>query len=245
MRKSIDKCCSIINLLSFLQCNTVALVLVCRNCYCRQMDLITMQHKDNSPDTQLIHSMETVPPAPDPNTVEMDDIEFTSPKLEEILQDENYIEDATGLVPHCLAILKICHELTNKLVAMAMGSSQQIHMQESMTDLIAMAKRITPRVDEVVRSMYPPLDPRLLEARCTALVLSVNHLVYVVKNAYRLAGTLDWADQSLADVEDHLRVLKEASIAYDINCRILPNNSTTMDNQQQATVTIRDESSQV
>lgn len=48
---------------------------------------------------------------------------------------------------------------------MAMGSSQQIHMQESMTDLIAMAKRITPRVDEVVRSMYPPLDPRLLEAR--------------------------------------------------------------------------------
>lgn len=27
--------------------SVVALVLVCRNCYCRQMDLITMQHKDN------------------------------------------------------------------------------------------------------------------------------------------------------------------------------------------------------
>lgn len=185
--------------------SVVALVLVCRNCYCQQMHLITLLHKNSRQDAELIQSIETDLPIPEPNTVEMDDIEFTSPKLEEILQHENYIEDATGLVPHCIAILKTCHYLTNRLVAMAMGCSQQIHMQEAMTDIIAMAKQITPRVDEVVWSMYPPLDPRLLEARCTALVISVNHLVYVVKNAYHLAGTLDWTDQSLADVEDHLK----------------------------------------
>jgi hypothetical protein len=46
-----------------------------------------------------------------------------------------------------------------------MGNSQMIRTQELLTDIIAVAKRINPRVDEVVNSMYPPLDPRLLEAR--------------------------------------------------------------------------------
>ena len=71
----------------------------------------------------------------------------------------------SGLVPHCIAILKTCHILTERLVGMTMGNSQMIRTQELLTDIIAVAKRINPRVDEVVNSMYPPLDPRLLEAR--------------------------------------------------------------------------------
>ena len=48
---------------------------------------------------------------------------------------------------------------------MTMGNAQNIRTQETQTDLVTIAKRISPRVDEVVKSMYPPLDPRLLEAR--------------------------------------------------------------------------------
>ena len=50
-----------------------------------------------------------------------------------------------------------------------------------MTDLIAMAKRITPRVDEVVRSMYPPLDPRLLEARLVLFLFPFKYSKQVIE----------------------------------------------------------------
>ena len=67
-------------------------------------------------------------------------------------------------MPHCIAILKTCHHLTERLVGMTMNNSDKIS-QEMLTDLVTIAKRINPRVDEVVQSMYPPLDARLLEAR--------------------------------------------------------------------------------
>ncbi|XP_046557801.1 transmembrane protein 98-like isoform X1 [Haliotis rubra] len=186
-----------------------ALVFVCRQRYCRKVDLITAQHKDTRPDVQLI----TSDSGPQTMTgVELDDVQITNPKIEEILKDERWVDDATGLVPHCISILKTCHQLTEKLVGMTMGNAQNIRTQETLTDIVAIAKRISPRVDEVVKSMYPPLDPRLLEARCTALVLSVSHLVLITKNACKMSGVLDWIDQSLADVEDHLRVLREASL---------------------------------
>ncbi|NWH42427.1 TMM98 protein, partial [Chloropsis hardwickii] len=70
-----------------------------------------------------------------------------------------------GLVSHCIAILKICHTLTEKLVAMTMGSGTRVKSPASLGDIIVVAKRISPRVDDVVRSMYPPLDPKLLDAR--------------------------------------------------------------------------------
>jgi hypothetical protein len=43
------------------------------------------------------------------------------PDIEQILADEQWIGDATGLVPHCLAVLKTCHTLTEQLAALAMG----------------------------------------------------------------------------------------------------------------------------
>ena len=70
------------------------------------------------------------------------------------------------MVPHCLSVLKTCKYLTEQLVGMTMGNSQTIQTQELLTEVVTVAKRISPRVDEVVVAMYPPLDPRLLEARC-------------------------------------------------------------------------------
>lgn len=75
------------------------------------------------------------------------------------------LSSPSGLAPRCLDILKLCHMLTNKLVGMTMGSATELQSPETLTDLVAIAKRIGPRVDDVVHSMYPPLDPRLLEAR--------------------------------------------------------------------------------
>lgn len=42
--------------------------------------------------------------------------------FEEILTDEQW-RDATGLIPHCLAILKTCRYLTERLTALAMNST--------------------------------------------------------------------------------------------------------------------------
>ena len=48
---------------------------------------------------------------------------------------------------------------------MTMSNAQQLRSPGALDDLVTIAKRIGPRVDDVVRSMYPPLDARLLEAR--------------------------------------------------------------------------------
>jgi len=46
----------------------------------------------------------------------------------------------------------------------------------------------------------------ILHCRCSSLMLSVNHLAMLAKTASSLTGVLDWVDQSLADVEEHLTV---------------------------------------
>lgn len=224
----------------------VGLIFVCRQKFCKREDLISQQHRHTRPDVQLIEEEE---PQRSRSDVELDEVEIHNPKLDEILQDDRWVDDITGLVPHCISILKTCHHLTEQLVAMTMSNSEKIRTQEMLTDIITVAKRINPRVDEVVQSMYPPLDPRLLEARCTALVLSVSHLVLVTKHACKLSGNLDWIDQALADVEDHLRVLQEASFSLSPDCRVTPSSSSSnsSDDSQQAVVmaTQSSESSQV
>nr|XP_029491561.1 transmembrane protein 98-like isoform X3 [Oncorhynchus nerka] len=151
----------------------------------------------------------------EPSELELDDVVITNPHIEAILENEDWIEDASGLVSHCISILKICHTLTEKLVAMTMGSGAKVKAPASLSDIITVAKRISPRVDDVVRSMYPPLDPILLDARATALLLSVSHLVLVTRNACHMSGSMDWIDQSLHAAEDHMVVLREAALASE------------------------------
>lgn len=189
----------------------VALVVVCRQRYCRTKNLLT-HYNNNKPTVDLIGAMET---QSEPSDLELDDVVITNPHIEAILEDEDWIEDASGLVSHCISILKICHTLTEKLVAMTMGSGAKMKTSSSLSDIIVVAKRISPRVDDVVRSMYPPLDPKLLDARTTALLLSVSHLVLVTKNACHLTVGMDWIDQSLSAAEEHMQVLREAAMATE------------------------------
>ncbi|XP_038837961.1 transmembrane protein 98-like isoform X2 [Salvelinus namaycush] len=195
----------------------IALVVVCRHRYCHPHHLLHHFNSKTSllphrPNVDLIGAMET---QSEPSELELDDVVITNPHIEAILENEDWIEDASGLVSHCISILKICHTLTEKLVAMTMGSGAKVKAPASLSDIITVAKRISPRVDDVVRSMYPPLDPILLDARATALLLSVSHLVLVTRNACHMSGSMDWIDQSLHAAEDHMVVLREAALASE------------------------------
>ncbi|NXR40676.1 TMM98 protein, partial [Zosterops hypoxanthus] len=188
----------------------VALVVVCRQRYCHPKDL--HHHYDTKPIVDLMGTTET---PSEPSELELDDVVITNPHIEAILENEDWVEDASGLVSHCIAILKICHTLTEKLVAMTMGSGARVKSPASLGDIIVVAKRISPRVDDVVRSMYPPLDPKLLDARAAALLLSVSHLVLVTRSACRQPAARHWVERSLAAAEEHMAVLRQAAMATE------------------------------
>lgn len=88
--------------------------------------------------------------------------------------------------------------------------------------LFQVARRIPPRVDDVVRSLYPPLDARLLEARVAALVLAVTHLALVTKHGVpkSQARKLTFIDQALKDMDSHLLILRNAALAQEAVCSI-------------------------
>ncbi|KAM7301432.1 putative transmembrane protein [Ixodes scapularis] len=187
----------------------VALIVVCRHRYCSNKDHLSRQLQDSRPDIHLIHSQNETA------DMELDDVRL-HPDIEKILADEQWVDDATGLVPHCLAVLKTCHQLTERLVTVSVGSVRRpAQSQRQMVELAQLAQKVGPRVDDVVRAMYPPLDPRLLEARCTALVLSVVHLTLVMRTLCGLPSSPGWIDEYLAHAETHIQVLREAGLAAD------------------------------
>ncbi len=84
-------------------------------------------------------------------------------------------------------------------------------------------RRVMPRVDDLVRTMYAshhyeggrgkgaaPLAP-LLEARAAALSMALNSLSTVFKVAYPRAVVTVWLKESLEEMEGHLEALRLAS----------------------------------
>lgn len=66
--------------------------------------------------------------------------------MDHILSDEQWVDDASGLIPHCLTILRTCHTLTERLASLAM---RPIEMKGTSNRLVEAAKRIPFRVDDV------------------------------------------------------------------------------------------------
>lgn len=63
---------------------------------------------------------------------------------------------------------------------MTMGKCAQIHNNKQMAEIVEAARRIVPRVDDMVRSMYPPMDVRLLDARYVLmLTLQLKKKYYI------------------------------------------------------------------
>lgn len=141
--------------------------------------------------------------------LELDDVRL-APQIDKILNDTQWVDDATGVIPHCLAILKLCHQMTERLVATTMTP---IH-KDKLHDIIEVTRRLSPRIDDVARAMYPPLDPRLLEARCSALILTLTllawHARYLTSNT-----TVTLINEALTDMDRHLSVLREAAMAHE------------------------------
>ncbi|XP_071632648.1 transmembrane protein 98 isoform X1 [Temnothorax longispinosus] len=155
---------------------------------------------------------------------------------------ERWVDDATGLAPPCIAVLRSCHALAASLTTIAGTVNSNtvpleivdvslitVHYSSVMFFLFLIlflftqvARRIPPRVDDVVRSLYPPLDARLLEARVAALVLAVTHLALVTKHGVpkSQARKLAFIDQALNDMDTHLLVLRNAALAQEVACSI-------------------------
>lgn len=129
--------------------------------------------------------------------------------LEQILNDEQWMDDASGVIPHCLAILRTCHSLTERLAELAMRPMTTKY--DSSHRLIESTKRVPFRVDDVVRSMHPPLDLRLLEARLAALVLAVGQVALLTQSVSLVQPDkhqhfLGWIDEGLNEMDSHLLV---------------------------------------
>lgn len=130
--------------------------------------------------------------------------------LEQILNDEQWMDDASGVIPHCLAILRTCHSLTERLAELAMRPMSAKY--DSTHRLIESTKRVPFRVDDVVRSMHPPLDLRLLEARLAALVLAVGQVALLTQSVSMVQPDkqqhfLGWIDDGLNEMDSHLLVI--------------------------------------
>ncbi|XP_044750475.1 transmembrane protein 98-like [Coccinella septempunctata] len=150
----------------------------------------------------------------DKSEVEINDIDL-SKSMDEILEDEQWVGDATGLIPHCLSILKSCRYLTERLATLAMDTT---HSKSGLNLIVENAKKISSRVDDMVQSMYPPLDPRLLEARAAALALAVSHLVLVARyECEDKKRNFSWIDHSLLEINQNLSVLRSAATLPEAN----------------------------
>ncbi|XP_071802879.1 transmembrane protein 98-like [Asterias amurensis] len=204
-------CIAILSLL-FLA-SVCVLVVICRYRHCRMFDL-TLKDKihHRSSNVTLVSHAEL------PNEdyeVELNDVCWNT-NIDEFLEDK-WSDEASGVIPHCIVILKICHSLTEKLVAVTMGNVASFKSSNRLNDIVVCAKRISPRVDEVVRSMYPPLDPKLIEARSAALLLALDRLAVATKRACCLPNMDNWINGSLAEMEKHLQILREISLASEID----------------------------
>lgn len=217
----------------------ITLIVICHHRYCRR-DFFAKHFVDSRLDVNLIggrHGFDQT----HANNMELDDVRL-HPDIDKILADTQWVDDATGLIPHCLAILKSSHHLTERLVGTmikcsflwsffviiflsinllflkfeyfsfmsaaatmsAMTRYQEQEQQQKLWEIIRVAQRISPRVDDVVQSMYPPLDPRLLEARCLSLVLSVSQLAIVIR--YLCHVTSPWIGEDLDELDVQMKV---------------------------------------
>ncbi|XP_011499232.1 PREDICTED: transmembrane protein 98-like [Ceratosolen solmsi marchali] len=136
---------------------------------------------------------------------------------------ERWVDDATGLAPPCIAILRYCHSLARRISTTieSLNSSSTLPLE-----IIDIARCIPQKADDVVLSLYPPIDARLLEARVVALVLTVTHLGLVTKHGVSKsqAKKLAFIDQAINDTDHYIRnyllILRNAALAQEAACSI-------------------------
>ncbi|KRY46773.1 Transmembrane protein 98 [Trichinella britovi] len=198
--------------------SVVALSLICRHrFYAKQLDekpILKYSKDENSDGKMAAHFGE----------FELDDVLQLSPNIEKILKEKTWMYDTSGLVEHCLSILRTCHWMTDKLSGL---SFSPVHGNQAVMDEVRLAtRRVMPRVDDLVRAMYSfngkGVQATLLEARAAALILATNNLVLAFRAAYPTAvENVEWLRVALSDLEMHLQQLREASQSEELQCQQL------------------------
>lgn len=96
-----------------------------------------------------------------------DDVVELGPHISHALDNNLWVYEVTGVLQHCVAVLKLCHHLTDQLAKIPLN---QINPQ--LNEIICQAtSQVTPRFDALLRSLAgESIDIRLTEARVSALV---------------------------------------------------------------------------
>ena len=136
--------------------------------------------------------------------------------IRQLLETEEWANDVHGVIPHCIAILKMCREVTVKLVKVAMENNHQNIHPSHMNEIVVVAKCITPRVDDVMRAISPPINTKQLEARSAALIYSVQHLALLLRNACQSYDSLEWIDAAMENMAQHMQILQNASAKENV-----------------------------
>lgn len=72
----------------------------------------------------------------------------------------------------------------------------------------------------LVRSMYPPLDLKLLETRVDKLVLCVGQLGLFAQHMSLIPSDIEWIYGGLTEMDRHLIALRKALLEIDEhNCK--------------------------
>jgi hypothetical protein len=142
----------------------------------------------------------------------VDDIIQLSPHISNALNSNQWVYDVSGILEHCVAVLKLCHTLTDKLAKIPLNS-----ISPQLNDVICQATaRVVPRFDDLLQSMAAPnVDVRLIEARVVALVTTCFSLVspfYLMNPKYK-----EVFGQLINDMEIHQKYLQVAVDQATIN----------------------------
>ncbi|KAJ1361445.1 hypothetical protein KIN20_020692 [Parelaphostrongylus tenuis] len=129
-----------------------------------------------------------------------------SPLIAQTLDKNAWVYDVTGLLQHCVAVLRLCHQLTDQLAAIPLqhASPQLSHMLRQAT------LRVMPRFDDLLSAVASPaVDIRVLEARATALA-TVCWALYLpfslISQKYR-----ESMGEPLQQMDHHLDALRQAA----------------------------------
>ncbi|KAI6178379.1 Protein K10C3.4, isoform a [Aphelenchoides besseyi] len=143
-----------------------------------------------------------------------------SPHISQQLNSNRWLFDVSGVLEHCVSVLKLCHALTDQLAKIPL---QDINPQ--LNEVICEATtRLVPRFDNLLSALsLPKVDVRLIEARACALTTACWSLVmpfYILNPKYKetfgkLVQEMEAHAQQLTIAAEHLERQQLANIAED------------------------------
>ena len=154
--------------------------------------------------------------------------------IHHLLETEQWANDVHGVIPHCIAILKMCREITEKLVKVASDNNHQNIHPSHLNEIIVVAKCITARVDDVMQAISPPIKTKQLEACSTALIYSVQHLALLLQNTCQSFDSSEWIDSAMENLAQHMKILQNASAVESVQIMHSQNGkpNETFDNEE-------------